>query len=347
MTENALENLFVIEEPTVEKPVEDKKEPETLWEKGIVTFGDVSETEEDEEDEEEILDDKKDGEKLGDQGSDENIDEEKDPELLNFTKEVLEEPLVQNLIEEQVETRIKDVEENFLSDLDDEAKMFFEFKKAGGSTKEFLSLIGNTDKVKIVEDTAVAKTFLNDYLQTKGINSKVVSTAIENMSEEELMETYKSSVNEYNINVETNVQNLVQQQKQKEEESRKANEENVRAITDYFTKTTVIAGKKLPLNARKELVNDLTRTNSNGLSNFQTKLMEIVNAKDERLAALAYLLKKDMKLDDILKSSTTKATGDIKKKLSEYRKSSPAKNSKKKVDKKKELTIKDIENFFN
>lgn len=274
-----------------------------------------------------------------DDSSDEEEDqedelEEDDEDTKYFKKNIVKEKFYQDFVKKEVENQIKEYEEDFLNGLDEDAKDFFEFKKLGGSLKDFLESRNKIGElVSKTDDSNSQKEFLINYYKNKGVDVNIISKSIENLTQDELIKHYESAYNEYEVNYNVNRAELLRQQKEQNEVLIKQQEQNNLKLKDQLSKTEKIFGKSLDSKAKNDFYNYVTRVDKvTQTTKLQEDLMNLFEKKDENFVKFLYMLKNNFSVAGLEKDISSKVVGDIKTKIKQHRKDTNIGGSKKYID---------------
>lgn len=253
----------------------------------------------------------------------------KEKGILNFVElkddQEIDEEVFEDLFETELEGRLNEEFSNFANSLDEDAKLFLEFKKNGGKTTDFLKAFENEDlvsdfeSVDFNEDENKAENFLIEYYYQ-----------FEDMDEDEMNDKIDFLKERGRLGVTAErVYTKVAEKKKKEKETLLKKQEKTRKaqidsqkkyaedLKQVITETEVVGKIKINKKDKQELFNYLMSPSirledGRKVTAFQKDLADVYQDK-KMLIAFAKIIKDRFEISDL--DVATKAVKQIKKTL--------------------------------
>ena len=223
-----------------------------------------------------------------------------------FNEETLE-----DFFEAELEGRLNEELSNFATSLDEDAKLFLEFKKNGGKTSDFLKVFENDDiitsfeGVDFNEDENKAEQFLKEYYyQIDDVDEDEIEDKIEFLKER----------GKLSITAEKAFEKVSEKQKKEKEELNKSQEKARKAQLDKQKKysedlkkaiieTEVVGKIKINKKDKQEIFNylmlpSIKLENGKKVTAFQKDLADVYNDK-KMLIAFAKIIKDRFEISDL------------------------------------------------
>jgi len=240
-------------------------------------------------------------------------------------EDLTEETSIEDILEKEFDGRLEVAIEEFAGDLDEEAKMFLKFKKAGGSTIEYLktfeidSFLDDVKEDDIKEDENTQIKFLKKYYENyEEMDDEEITDKIEWLKERgKIEETANKYFDKFDKVRQNQRADLIKKQKKAEEDAKEKSRLYKEDLKKTINETTEVGKIKLSKNDKTDLYDYLIKPSvkmKNGyITPFQKDMQEVYNDK-KLLLALAKIVKNKFDID-IETAATTKATKEIKKNL--------------------------------
>lgn len=239
--------------------------------------------------------------------------------------EPLSEDTIEDFFETEIEGRLNEEMANFANSLDEDARLFLEFKRNGGRTADFLKVFENEDiissfkDVDFNEDEHKAEQFLKEYYYQ-----------FEEMEEDEIEDKieFLKDRGRLSVTAEKIFEKSSEQQRKEKEELNKKQEKIKKAQLDNqklyaedlkkaITETEVVGKIKINKKDKQELFNylmlpSIKLENGKKVTAFQKDLADVYNDK-KMLIAFAKIIKDRFEISDL--DVATKTVKQIKQNL--------------------------------
>lgn len=241
-------------------------------------------------------------------------------------KDLTEDDDLETVIEKEFDARLDVAIEEFAKDLDDEAKMFLKFKKAGGSTIEYLktfevdSFLEDIKEEDIKDDEKTQIKFLKKYYsEYEEMEDDEVDDKIEWLKERgKIEDVANKTFSKFNTAREEQRKNLVKRQKKAEEEAKERSRVYKEELKKTINETTEVGKIKIGKQDKEEMFDYLmkptVKVGNSFVTPFQKDMQEVYKDK-KLLLALAKIVKAKFDITDIKTTATTEVTKEIKKTL--------------------------------
>lgn len=231
------------------------------------------------------------------------------------------------LQDSEIESRVEETFEAFFEEMDEDGKAFLKFKKAGGSTQEFMQVYQNTfsiDGVNLDEDKE-QDLILTHYMRTvDAMDEDEITDRIdwlkENGKKKAFAEKYLNKLKDIDTERKTAIATRAEQiSKQKEKSSKKFNED----LDKELNSTQSVGSFNFEKVDKKGLMNFITKPTvkvgkNKYITEFQAELGEIFKGEGEnrkKLLLLAKLVKTQFDVKDLIAETKTNVVKDAKSKL--------------------------------
>jgi hypothetical protein len=225
--------------------------------------------------------------------------------------------------EEEIETRLDEAIQDFMNELDDDAKAFLKFKREGGSTSEFFQMYQELSEVPepITGDIKSQERFLEYYYKNyEDLDDDDIEDKIEWLKESGKLSKYAAKFHEQiKEGYEEQKEKLVEVQKQnalRQEEQKKV---LIKDLKNLIDSNSSIKDWTLTQKDKKELHGYMTKPaiklqNSQYLTQFQNDLQEVFKNK-EKMILLAKLISSDFDITDVKEKAKTEVIKDARNKI--------------------------------
>ena len=241
-------------------------------------------------------------------------------------EEITEDKFVE-LQQQEIEKRVENSLNNFVSDLDDDAKAFIQFKKQGGSTKQFFDILKTQpapDELDIENEESVSKFMIDYYITNDEMDIEDAKERVEWLKEKEKLVDYAQK---YHQKVISKKKEQEQQLIKQQEEAKKLQKEQVEVykqdLNKFITDTKEFKGIVLDDTKKKEIYNAITKPTVKTEIGYMTPLQVALNKIQENKEALVLLTNwalNDFSTDMFKVAFEKKVTRDTKNKLSRTKK---------------------------
>ena len=237
-----------------------------------------------------------------------------------------------DLIDKEVDARVEETMESFFEELDDEAVAFLKFKRNGGSTAEFVSMLQaktSTPEGEL-DDESYQEKVVKHGMKLEGYDDEDIQDKIEWLKEGAKLkrhaEKYEAKLEKVN---EAQQQRLLKQQHQQAEQAKQQRAELSNNLKSLLEDSDTIGQFTFSKKDKKELHSYMTKTNVKvGKNSYMTKMQKDLQTafqNPEKILVIAKLLKNDFDISDVIRDTETKVTRKTKDKIE--RKSSSIKGS--------------------
>lgn len=237
------------------------------------------------------------------------------------TEEIDAETLLEKL-DQEVDAKLDEAIQDFMNELDDDAKAFLKFKKEGGDTKYFFQLYQQLSEIPEPKGEVKSdKRFLEYYYRNiEKMDDDEIDDKLQWLEETGKLSKYAEKYyGELQEEIEEEKENAVR----KQEEFAKKQEENRKKISnelkDLIDKSNEIKDWTITGKDKKDLHKYMTKPaiklqNNKYLTQFQQDLQKVFEDK-EKMILLAKLISSDFNIDDVKAKAKTEVVKETKKKL--------------------------------
>lgn len=233
--------------------------------------------------------------------------------------------------EKEINSRI----EEWVKELDNDAKDFISFKRKGGRTEDFLNYLNKNKTIFLdgdLEDENYQDYLLRDKLQSEGWDDEEIEENLENLKNKgkklQLAQKHYKKISQ-EINKER--ENILRQQEQQQQLAKIREEEYKQELKENLNSNNNFKGFSINNKDKNKIFNFITerayKTEDNvKLTGFQKSLNEAIRDK-EKVVILSHLLMNDFDLSNFEKQVVTKKTKEIKNNLEKRKSLKPIKNN--------------------
>lgn len=234
-------------------------------------------------------------------------------------EEITEEKFIE-LQDSEIEARVDEALEGFLEELDEDAAAFLKFKKEGGNTQDFFKVYGqntSTPQGDIEDEAFQEKLNRYYYKNVEGLDEEDINDKLEWLKDsgklQKYAEKHDEKLKELDKESKEDLQKKAKEQEKLQEEAR---QKFVDSVQQTLEETDEIDNFKFPEKEKKELHAFITKptikvAKNRYVTGMQSSLQEAL--KDpKKMLVLAKLLKNNFAVDDIVATTTTKATKKLK-----------------------------------
>ena len=239
---------------------------------------------------------------------------------LGFEVETIDD--LPELFSEQVREAVDETIEGFLEDLDEEGAEFLRLKKNGGDTKKFFQSLSNISSLSTLDPTKEThwKTIVTEKYKQEGLDKEEVEERVEFLEESGKLEnTAKRYHKEMLQKEEANKKAILEEAEEDNKNRMEAAKAVKEQLSSLIDKATDIGGLNISPTEKKDLkafiTKDSVRLKNGFTTGFQDALQKAFKDQD-KLIALAYLLKNDLKFDKLKTQVKTEQTKQIKQGMS-------------------------------
>jgi len=237
-----------------------------------------------------------------------------------------------DLLDKEVDARVEETIEGFFEDLDEEAVAFLKFKRSGGNTADFISMLNARAQTPNgdIDDDNYQEKIVKHGMKLEGYDDEDIEDKIEWLKETSKLkrhaQKYQARLEKVN---EVQQQKLMEQQQQQVEAAKKQREELSNNLKELLQESDNIGQFTFSKRDKKELHGYMTKANVKvGKNSFMTKMQQDLQTAfqdPEKILVLAKLLKNDFDISDVIRDTETKVTRKTKDKIE--RKSTNVKSS--------------------
>jgi hypothetical protein len=237
------------------------------------------------------------------------------------------------LIDKEVDARVEETMESFFEELDEDAINFLKFKKNGGSTSQFISMLQSKSEVPSgdIDNESYQEKLVKHGMKLEGYDDEDIEDKIEWLKEGSKLkrhaQKYETKLEKAN---QIHQQQLLQEQQKQVEAAKRQREELSSNLKNLLEESDTIGQFSFSKRDKKELHSYMTKANVKvGKNSYMTKMQKDLQTAfqdPQKILLIAKLLKNDFDISDVIRNTETKVTRKTKDKIE--RKSSNIKGSK-------------------
>jgi ribosomal protein L17 len=227
-------------------------------------------------------------------------------------------------IKEAIRDTAKKQFDNFVNELPEDEKMFYDLIKSGASFKTVQEIANETDFKQVdpeVEDNQ--KLLITDHLTLMGYSKEQIEEKITELEDLGKLDREAKIAHKYLLKEqETSRAARVEADKKAQEQAKLQQETIIENLKTDISKTKEIAGFKVSTKENKDLVEAIFEKSKKGdvkADKVKIAYYELVDRDPELALKVAYMVHKDFKFDEVEKKAVTKATQTIKKVVSNFK----------------------------
>jgi hypothetical protein len=214
--------------------------------------------------------------------------------------------------------------ENFVAELPEDEKMFYDLIKSGASFRTAQEVANEVDFKFVDPEVADNQVLLiTDHLTQMGYSKEDIEDKITELEDLGKLDREAKVAHKFLLKAqETSIAARVEADKRATAEAKRKEEEAVERLKSDISKTKEIAGFKISAKENKELLEAIFEKSKKGdvrADKVKTAYYNIVDKNPELALQVAYMVSKDFKFDDIERKAVTKVTQTLKKAVSNFK----------------------------
>lgn len=305
---------------------DDDKENEEGEEKEESFFEEESEEEEESERVEDFY--KSQASKLKEKGIFQNVEIPED-------EEISEEKFIE-FQDQEIEARVDEALEGFFEELDEDAAAFLKFKKEGGDTASFFKVYSTSTGLPegdLEDEKYQEKLSRYYYKNIEGLDDEDIDDKIEWLKDGGKLEKYAAKHDTKIKSLEKkSKEDLQKRAKEQQKAQVEKREKFVSTVQETLEDTDEVDNFKFPAKEKKQLLSFITKPSvkvgkNRYITGMQAKLQEVLK-EPEKMIVLAKLLNNDFDVADVVATTTTKKTREVKRDVTRSKNQRPTKSGK-------------------
>lgn len=214
--------------------------------------------------------------------------------------------------------------ENFVSELPEDEKMFYDLIKSGASFRTAQEIANETD-FHLVDPEAEdnQKLLITDHLTIMGYSKDQIEEKLTELEDLGKLDREAKIAHKFLLKEqETSRAARIEADKKAQEQAKREQETIIENLKTDISKTKEIAGFKVSAKENKELVEAIFEKSKKGdvkSDKVKVAYYELVDKDPELALKVAYMVHKDFKFEEVEKKAVTKATQTIKKAVSNFK----------------------------
>lgn len=236
------------------------------------------------------------------------------------------------LIDKEVDARVEETMESFFEELDEDAIAFLKFKKNGGSTSQFISMLQAKSDVPEgdIDSESYQEKVIKHGMKLEGYDDEDIEDKVEWLKEGGKL---KRHAEKYEAKLEkatqAHQQQLLKEQEKQQAAAKRQREELSNNLKNLLQESDTIGQFNFSKRDKKELHSYMTKANVKvGKNSYMTKMQKDLQTAfqdPEKILVIAKLLKNNFDISDVIRDTETKVTRKTKDKIE--RKSTKMKSS--------------------